>query len=178
MMMKYYLIACVLYLSSSCSTLHLISSIADSQVSYLKSANNKSVATFNEINLSLKEVASEIESGITVLDKTFFGNDTIFVLSAFDFETGAIIGQIWSGNNFYSFEIIEGEENSLIKVNVSEGVLMFFKECNYIIEECKTMKVIDRELNPGEIEGGMYFLLSKVINSRKLKIETIAFEQW
>lgn len=174
--MKYYIIVCLMYLLSSCNTSHLLSKVVENQASYLESINKEWDSSYGQINEPLKDVASKIELKINTLDKTFFRNDTIYLLGSYDYETGYVDGQIWSGNEFYSFEIRQ-EINAPVRVKVQKGIFRNFKGIDNLFEYCERIKFVDKELIPGEVDGGYYFLLSRIINSKKLKIQTRGFEE-
>ena len=173
--MKYTLSTIFLYIVMGCSSLNITSKVIENQTKYLNGIDAEFAEPYKEINLVFKDVAVQIESKIEKDDTNFLKQDTIFVLNALDFETGIIYGHIWSSKKSFSYEI---GCNRPHKVEVVSGLSDIFKENKSIIEECQTMEVKARELNPGEIEGGLYFLLSRVINYEDLNIETIAFEQW
>lgn len=173
--MKYILLTITLYLVMGCSFLNITSKIVKNQTKYLNGIDAELSEPYKEINLAFKEVSDQIESQIKKNDIDFLKQDTIFVLNALNFETGFIYGHIWSSKMSFSYEI---ECNIPHKVEVVKGISNIFEENISIIKECQTMDIKSRELNPGEIEGGLYFLLSRFIISKELNVKTIAFEQW
>lgn len=153
-----------------CDRTSVFENILISQDKYIDGIKGDVANTYRDINVCLGDIANELENNVNLCEKDFFKRDTINILSCIDEVTGIVEGRIWSNKMVFSFQI-----NESCKLKFMEGESKYFKEIMPIIHECKSMKVKDRSMYYGEVDGGGYFLFSRVIDS---KIDVVAFQEW
>ncbi|TKG92941.1 hypothetical protein EYV94_18395 [Puteibacter caeruleilacunae] len=172
--MKYILLSVVLWVMVRCSSSGILSKVSENQAKYLSHVDAEQAEPYNEINMVFEDIADQVEHWLMRNDTDVLCHDTIYVLNTLDYETGYVFGLIWSSKESFSYKIMSGSSKN---VKIESGISSTFKEYSYIIEECESMEIKAKELNPSEIEGGLYFLMSRISNDIALRIETIAFEQ-
>lgn len=148
--------------------------ILEKQESIISNINKSGRPVYIEINECLKHISSELREKILSKDSLFFSYNKINILSSIDEETGLFAGVIWSSNKRYYFEIGHST-NDLDKFYFIESDNCFIKEYSAIILECESMDIQYRNTEIGEVEGGLYFLFSRINEN---VISSFAFQEW
>ncbi|MGB5990491.1 MAG: hypothetical protein WBG43_12245 [Marinifilaceae bacterium] len=146
----------------------------EKQESIISNINKSDRPVYIEINECLKHIASELREKILSKDSLFFSYNKINILSSIDEETGFFGGVIWSSNKRYYFELGHST-NDLDKFYFIEGDNCFIKEYSAIILECESMDIQYRNPEIAEVEGGLYFLFSRIHDNA---ISSFAFQEW
>lgn len=172
--MKNIVILIIISMCLGCDRFSLIDNIIVNQDRYIDGIKGDVANTYRDINACLKNIANELDNNVNLCDSDFFKRDTINILSCIDEVTGIVEGRIWSSSKVFSFNVNE-TGGRLCKLKFIKGDSKYFKEIKPIIYECETMKIKDRSMYYSEVDGGLYFLFSRVVRN---KIDVVAFQEW